>query len=186
MRPNVSSVASSNVSVVSSTMSWYYIVNSRDSMTMWGLLCRESCYHRACTSLTMKNQYGQEVCSMSTGRWKRLDVRTRDTYHILRSTWYIMVRSAIRYTSIYRRDTGRVFVWHLPACMVPLCLFIHAGLVYRYDVPGRLFSFVFFEFVLQRAIEVSHAACKDECRKNPRSHSWRFPIFFYNSTTGLN
>ena len=34
-----------------------------------------------------------------------------------------------------------------------------------------------------RAIEVSHAACKDEFRQNPRSHSWRFSIFLTYCTS---
>ena len=34
-----------------------------------------------------------------------------------------------------------------------------------------------------RAIEVSHAACKDEFRRNPRSHSWRLFFYFYDTST---
>ena len=33
-------------------------------------------------------------------------------------------------------------------------------------------------------MEVSHAACKDEFRWNPRSHSWRFFVLFFSICAG--
>ena len=35
--------------------------------------------------------------------------------------------------------------------------------------------------VLVRAIEASHAACRDEFGRNPRSHGWRFFILWYST-----
>ena len=37
-----------------------------------------------------------------------------------------------------------------------------------------------------RAIEVSHAACKDEFRKNPRSHSCRFLLSVFSNIRSLD